>query len=113
MKNKYSRISKNVNNCTAKIYFHTIQQELPLKWRSSMEAYWDRNHYVDSSSNTNFNPRNEFLTQLGIKAAFSLHSRGSESVDIPPNAENELFFDYIQGRRVLPHLIILSSSVYW
>ncbi len=47
MKNKYSRISKNVNNCTAKIYFHTIQQELPLKWRSSMEVYWDRNHYVE------------------------------------------------------------------
>ena len=61
------------------------------------EAYWDRNHYVDSSSNSNFNPRNEFLTQLGIKSAFSLHSLGSESVDIPPNAENELFFDYIQS----------------
>jgi hypothetical protein len=105
IKNKYGRISKNVNKCAAKIYFHIIQQELPLKWRSSSETYWNKDFYATSTEN----PKDTF-SELGISCAFGLFKLGLENIDIPPNKENEVYFLVTFKDIQLPYLILRGNS---
>lgn len=105
IQNKYGKISRNVNNCAAKIYFHVIQKELPLRWKSSMEVYWNKDFYPESNETPN-----TFFARVGATCVFNLHRLGLEAIDIPPSKENEIYFLVTFRDIQLPYLVLRGNS---